>query len=380
MHTARSSRPIAVLALLTLAVCCGLALGGLLILASLPGEAAARLGPASPSLPVLQRVLLEGYLLARASALDRPAGTHDAPADFEVIEGEAANQVVERLRDIGVVNDPLLLRAYLRYRGMDVGIEAGRYRLSGGMTVRELAEALQTARAPAVQLTVIEGWRLEQIALALRDTRLGLGDQEFIDAAHARPPGYSFSSLLPEPPTLEGLLFPDTYQLTLDATAEEVLHAMLDNFERRVDGELRQGFAQQGLGLYQAVTLASIVEREAAVPDERPLIASVFLNRLAAGMNLDADPTVQYALGLQPDGSWWKSPLTATDLQLDSPYNTYRYPGLPPTPIASPGLSSLRAVAFPAQSAYFYFRALCDGSGRHAFAKTFEEHLQNACP
>jgi len=380
MHTVRRSRPLAFLALLMIALCCGLALGGLLILGSLPGEAAAALGPASPSLPGYERVLLGGYLLARANALDRPAGANDAALDFEVTEGENAGQVVERLRDLGVVSDPLLLRAYLRYRGMDVGIEAGQYRLSGQLTVRQLAETLQTARTPAVRLTVIEGWRLEQIASALRASHLGLREQEFLDLAHTRPPGYSFSDLLPEPPTLEGFLFPDTYHLTLDATAEQVLHAMLDNFERRADAELREGFARQGLGLYQAVTLASIVEREAVVPDERPLIASVFLNRLAAGMNLDADPTVQYALGLQPDGSWWKSPLTAADLELDSPYNTYRHPGLPPTPIASPGLSSLRAVAFPAQTAYFYFRALCDGSGRHAFATTFEEHLQNACP
>lgn len=380
MHTVRRSRPAALLALLALAACCGFALGGLFILASLPGEAAGRLGPPNPSLPVPQRVLLQGYLLARASALDQPAGAHDAPLEFEVREGETASQVVERLKDLAVVTDPFLLRAYLRYRGMDVGIEAGRYRLSGGMTLRELAEALQTARAPAVQLTVIEGWRLEQIAFALREVSLGLSDQEFIEAAHSRPADYSFSDLIPEPPTLEGFLFPDTYQLKDGMTARDIVRAMLDNFERRVDAELRQGFAQQGLGLYQAVILASIVEREAAVPEERPLIASVFLNRLAAGMKLDADPTVQYALGLQPDGTWWKAPLTSVDLQIDSPYNTYRYPGLPPTPIANPGLSSLRAVAFPAQTPYLYFRARCDGSGRHAFAVTFEEHLRNACP
>ena len=155
---------------------------------------------------------------------------------------------------------------------------------------------------------------------------------------------------------------------------------MLENFDRRVDGQMRAGFEAQGLNLFQAVTLASIIEREAVVDEERGLIASVFLNRLRAGMKLEADPTVQYALGQQPDGSWWKSPLTADDLALDSLYNTYRYPGLPPGPIANPGLESLRAVAFPEQTEYLYFRAACDGSGLHTFARTFEEHLQNACP
>jgi UPF0755 protein len=126
--------------------------------------------------------------------------------------------------------------------------------------------------------------------------------------------------------------------------------------------------------------LASIIEREAVVADERPIIASVFFNRLSAGMLLESDPTVQYALGQQPDGDWWKSPLSLDDLALDSPYNTYRSAGLPPGPIANPGLSSLQAVANPADTPYFYFRAACDGSGRHAFAATFDEHLLNACP
>ncbi len=154
---------------------------------------------------------------------------------------------------------------------------------------------------------------------------------------------------------------------------------MLDNFEIKVTPELRAGFERQGLSLYAAVTLASIVEREAVVPEEQPLIASVFINRLRMGMKLEADPTVQYVLGLQGEG-WWKAPLSLADLEIDTPFNTYRYPGLPPTPIANPGLAAIRAVAFPAESTYLYFRAMCDGSGRHAFAETFEQHLLNACP
>jgi UPF0755 protein len=130
----------------------------------------------------------------------------------------------------------------------------------------------------------------------------------------------------------------------------------------------------------EAVILASIVQREAVVEDEQPMIASVFLNRLSIGMKLETDPTVQYALGYQEDrGSWWKSPLGLDDLAFDNPYNTYLYQGLPPGPICNPGLPALRAVAFPAQSPYYFFRAKCDGSGRHFFAVTFDEHLNNAC-
>ena len=196
---------------------------------------------------------------------------------------------------------------------------------------------------------------------------------------YSRPEAYPFLQSIPDPPSLEGYLFPDTYNIDPEAAASEIVDQMLENFEVRVSTEIRDAFERQGLTLHQAVTLASIIEREAVVPEEQPVIASVFLNRLALGMNLDADPTVQYALGLT-EGGWWKAELTVEDLEIDSPYNTYRYEGLPPGPIANPGLSALQAVAAPEDTPYLYFRALCDGSGRHAFATTFEEHLQNACP
>jgi UPF0755 protein len=186
---------------------------------------------------------------------------------------------------------------------------------------------------------------------------------------------------LPPQASLEGFLLPDAYTLPRDLTTEQLIATFLNNFKNQVSGEIRNGFTHQGLALYEGVTLASIVEREALRDDEKPMIASVFLNRLAAEMRLDADPTVQYILENQPErGGWWPVPLLSADLQLDSPYNTYIYPGLPPGPIANPGLSALCAVAFPAQTPYYYFRAVCDGSKQHVFARTYEEHVQNACP
>jgi UPF0755 protein len=160
-----------------------------------------------------------------------------------------------------------------------------------------------------------------------------------------------------------------------------MLPQILMNFEAQVNPELRSGFATQGLDLCQAVTLASIIQREAILDEEMPLIASVFYNRLNSGAVLASDPTVQYALGFnQKQGTWWTNPLSLNDLQVDSPYNTYIYPDLPPGPISNPGLSALRAVANPAQTPYYYFRAACDGSGRHLFAETYDEHLTNECP
>jgi len=343
-------------------------------------ERLAALGPPAPTLDVVQRVLLGGYLLLVEDTLDQAAGDPARSLELVVEEGETAGQVVERLSQAGVAADAFLLRTYLRYRGLDTGVEAGRYLVHGGMTTRELAQVLQSARPTEFLLTVVEGWRKEQIAGALEQMALRIKGEAFLAESNLRPLGYSFSNELPEPPSLEGFLFPDTYRVDEESSVGDLVRAMLDNFESRVDQSLRDGFAAQGLDLFEAVTLASIVEREAVIPDERPVIASVFLNRLVQGMHLDADPTVQYALGLQPDGGWWKAPLFLDDLNLASPYNTYLQGGLPPGPIANPGLSALEAVAFPSQTTYLYFRARCDGSGRHEFAETFEQHLGNACP
>ena len=167
---------------------------------------------------------------------------------------------------------------------------------------------------------------------------------------------------------------------TGQASLDDLIPMILTEFSQNIDTSLLEGFTRQGLNLYDAVTLASIVEKEAVVDDEKPLIASVFFNRLAAGMRLETDPTVQYALGYQDDvQTWWKSPLSLADLAVVSPYNTYTVIGLPPTPICNPDLGSLSAVAFPAETPYFYFRAACDESGRHNFAITYEEHLNNQC-
>jgi UPF0755 protein len=181
--------------------------------------------------------------------------------------------------------------------------------------------------------------------------------------------------------SFEGFLFPGEYSLSRELDAPKLISALLDHFQEELTQEIIGGFEQQELSVYEAVSLASIVQREAIVADEMPLIASVFLNRLQAGMSLAADPTVQYALGYNDtQQKWWTNPLSAADLQFDSLYNTYLYPGLPPGPISNPGIQALRAVAFPAQTPYYYFRAVCDGSGKHAFAESYEEHLNNACP
>ncbi|MGA9531823.1 MAG: endolytic transglycosylase MltG [Anaerolineales bacterium] len=376
MPKRRRSCRSALIAMLLVGLC--LAAGVGVAAGALP-DAVGRLGPVSPSLRPPERAYLTASLLLRSRELDQPANPALGDLQIEVPMGASATDAVDQLHQAGLVDNSRLMVDYLRYRGLDRGIEAGLLYLSGRMTLREIALALQSASPNETMLTIPEGWRAAQIAFELSTIHSTIGPEAFMEAADGRPTNYAFSDQLPSEGGLEGFLFPDTYRLDPNMTAIELVISLLDNFERKVTPEMRHGFEEQGLTTYQAVTLASIVEREAVIAEERPQIASVFLNRMALGMKLDADPTIQYALGLQPDGSWWKHPLTAADLELQSPYNTYQQPGLPPTPISNPGLLSLQAVAEPDQTSFLFFRAACDGSGRHRFAVTFEEHVSNAC-
>lgn len=338
------------------------------------------LPPPAPSLTTVERTLLGAYLLLNQAGLETAAGDEEALIKLEVFEGQLAGEVVDQLTAAGVVRNGPLLRKYLQYGGYDRGVEAGLYYLYGGMPIPQIARALQHARPSQLSLTIPEGWRMEQIADLIDRLELAFSGSEFLQRARTPAPTFLLSDELPMGASLEGFLFPDTYLVRHDQDAGALVQLMLANFEARLSADLRQGFQRQGLSIYQAVTLASIIEREAILEEELALIASVFLNRLSVGMHLQADPTTQYALGQQPDGSWWKTGLTYDDLAYASPYNTYYAPGLPPGPIANPGLAALRAVASPAESNFFYFRARCDGSFSHAFAVSYEEHLANACP
>jgi len=341
--------------------------------------------PAPPSGPALSGSPVDWglglYLFLRRGDLERPAGTDPTPVTFTIRPGQSVAEVAQALADSGLIRDAFLFRAYVRYHGLDREIEAGEYTLNRTMTIPQIAEALRSGRQAEWTVRIREGLRLEEVAEAIA-AQTHLSAQALLEAARdsRRWRGaFPFLADLPPGATLEGYLFPDTYRLARDATADDMIRRMLENFGRKVTPEKVAAARARGLSLHQVVTLASIVEREAAIPEERPLIASVYLNRLAAGMKLDADPTVQYALGYQPDQkTWWKSPLTADDLQVDSPYNTYRYPGLPPGPIANPGLGAIEAVLNPAETDYLYFMADCiRKDGRHWFARTLEEHLQN---
>ncbi|MDI6695920.1 MAG: endolytic transglycosylase MltG [Anaerolineales bacterium] len=346
-----------------------------------PAQAEQIFGAPAKTLSAYQRWLISWQLILREKSLLSPRDPAAKPQSFAVELGEPTYEITRRLEAEGLIQDADLFRLYLIYAGLDTSIQAGEYTLSARMSPVEIARALQDSTPSEVTFRILAGWRLEEIAAALPTSGLTFTPEAFLSYAVTPPLSLPMIHELPPGSSLEGFLFPDRYRLPRDTGIQEFIQILLQRFNSQVDAELREGFARQGLDLVQAVTLASIVQREAVDANEMSLIASVFLNRLAAGMRLDSDPTIQYALGFQSDqNTWWKNPLTLKDLQIESPYNTYLHPGLPPGPICNPGLEALRAVAFPAQSPYYYFRAACDGSGKHLFSETLEEHQQNACP
>lgn len=347
----------------------------------LPNRASQTFGPPASNLSSNQLVRLSAQLLWQANDLTSPIDPLGEDRQFQVSLGESVPSIANRLQAEGLIQNAGAFRAYLQYTGLDISLQAGTYNLSPGMTAVEIGQSLQDATPSEVTLVVLEGWRMEEIANSLPTTGLEVSPKNFLEAASNHPAGYPFLDDLPSHSTLEGFFFPGSYQAPRNLSATQMVSLLLDNFKAQLTPKMQRGFSNQDLSVFQAVSLASIVQREAVSEEEMPLIASVFFNRLAAGMKLEADSTVQYALGYNSkQNTWWTNPLSRQDLQIDSLYNSYLYPGLPPGPIDNPGLSALRAVAFPAQTPYYYFRAACDGSGKHTFAETFEEHVGNECP
>ena len=337
-------------------------------------------GAPSTKLSYTQHLYLSALILIQSNDLTQPANPDGSAISLTINPGESVPSIIGQLWEAGLISNPGVFRSYLQYTGLDTSLKAGEYKLSPTMSAIEIAQAIQSSISADITLTILPGWRLDEIANSLSTSGFNITAEEFLQAVRIHPEGYSFSSCM-SGDSIEGFLFPASYTFPRETTMMELLPQVLMNFEAQVNSELRSGFTAQGLDLCQAVTLASIVQREAVLEDEMPLIASVFYNRLNSGAVLASDPTVQYALGYnQSQGTWWTNPLSAKDLQVNSPYNTYVNQGLPPGPISNPGLAALRAVAFPAETPYYYFRAACDGSGRHLFAETYNEHLTNECP
>lgn len=297
-----------------------------------------------------------------ASAARHPAGP---PVTVVVSAGMTAQNIADILHEQGIIGNTVVFRLLAKLEGLDSSLQAGPYVFSPGMPVQQIIRMLASGKVAYNTITIPEGYDVDQIAALIEAKHLGSATA--FKAAARQAAGRDY--LAEQPGTVyaaEGFLFPDTYQVPWGMSEQGIVDMMLDRFEQEFTPAMRVQAAAQGLTVRQVVTLASLVEREAKKEEERPVIAGVFLNRLRLHMPLQSCATIQYILGTP------KTDLTVEDTEIPSPYNTYLHEGLPPGPIASPGLASIKAVLNPAPTPYLFFVARPDGS--HIFSLTYEQH------
>jgi UPF0755 protein len=305
------------------------------------------------------RIRILPLLVMTAIACGAP---HGAPVRVIVPKGATFSAATDSLSRAGVVGSSPFFKLYARFSGKDRNIKPGTYLIKRGTPWSEIIAALHGGHGLVNTVTIPEGFTISQIAPALAQA-LSVP----VDSVMAAVNDTAIISRLGIPTkTPEGYLFPDTYAFPDGTKPRDAVLEMVSGFERKWNPEWNARLAQLSMTRHQIVTLASIIEREAKIPDERPIIAAVYRNRLRINMPLQADPTVQYARGTHTNRVLLK------DLEIDSPYNTYKYPGLPPGPIASPGTASIVAALFPADVPFLYFVAAPDG--HHEFRRTLEEH------
>ncbi len=307
---------------------------------------------------------------------------------FTVPSGWTTGQIAASLEKEGLISKALFFKFYIAYKKQSGKIQAGHYVLRSSMSIREIVDIMVSGRALSrgVKFTAIEGWAMEDVAQALEENEivaerdfLRLRTQDFVEEfefLENQPAAYA---------SLEGFLFPDTYLFSKNSPPDMVAYKMLANFDKKLTEELRQQIWKQGKTIFEIITLASIIEKEvgrnvkpgtklsserlAELQVERRFVASVFYNRLEIGKPLESDATVGYVTGSQSTRA------TLAETKIDSPYNTYKYKGLPPGPISNPSLDAIIAAINPAKSEYLYFLTAPDGTAY--FARTFEEHQQN---
>ncbi len=281
----------------------------------------------------------------------------------QIPAGEGIRQISQHLYEQGIIGHPRFFDILTRLNKQDKNIKAGEYELSAAQAPQEILAILASGRVKLYKVTIPEGFTARQIAQALEETALASA-RVFLEISQAP---VAIAGLGLDVPSSEGYLFPDTYHFARGTTPDAMLRAMWTQFRKNVTPQMLQQADSLGLNLHQVVTLASLIEREARVDGERPLISAVYHNRLKQNMRLQCDPTVIYALADKYTGQ-----LGYDDLKCDSPYNTYLYPGLPPGPIASPGRASLQAALNPAPVDYIYFVSRNDGT--HVFSNNLKDH------
>jgi UPF0755 protein len=284
-----------------------------------------------------------------------------------VRKGASLREIGDMLQSEQMITSSSFFVFYAQLTGAEKQIEAGSYQLSNSLSMKEILEHLVGGDVLRCRVVIPEGYTTDQIGKLLVSKKIVTSD-EWRNELATENFSYPFLEDAPAgPKRLDGFLFPATYDLASGMTPQQILEVMLNRFDAILTPDLEARAQEQHLSIRQVIILASIVEREAKLDSERPVIASVFLNRLHIGMRLESDATVQYALGAT------RAKLTAQDVRTPSPYNTYLHDGLPPGPISNPGLASIRAVLYPANTNYLFFMGKGDGS--HVFSVTYAEHV-----
>ena len=321
---------------------------------------------------LLLSLVIFGILWQYAFSLLKPLDTSGQAPNvlIQVAPQSHTGEIAEKLKEQKIIRSATAFRLYARYHKLDSQIKAGLYMLNPAMSTEEILTILVHAKTATKTFTIPEGYTLKQITNSLADKGL-IREELFSDLLVTGKYDYPFLKGLPTgEKRLEGYLFPETYNISLDSTEKDIINVMLAGMDRQIkELKLEERARALNLTLHQVMTIASMIEREASKDEDRTLISSVIHNRLKKDMLLQIDATVEYALGGHREKIYYK------DLEVDSPYNTYKYKGLPVGPIAAPGKESLVAAVTPAQTEYLYYLAKPDGY--HVFAKTYAEHMQN---
>lgn len=322
-------------------------------------------------------IIIGAIIIAVSAAYSMYVGKESKPLDpgskelisVTIPSGTGTDGISQILKENNLIRNAGVFKLQSKSKGYDGKYKAGQFSLSPGMSMEEIMKLLVEGRGETVRFTIPEGYDIKRVTEKLAKEKL-INAEVFAKEIETGQFNYKFLADAPAgPDRLEGFLFPETYDIFATANEHDVIDKMLYQFNKVFTDEYYARAEELGMSVREVITLASIIEREARVPEDRPLIASVFYNRMKIKMPLQSCATVQYILGEQ------KPVLSIKDTQIESPYNTYLNPGLPPGPIASPGADSIKAALYPADTNYLYF--LAKGDGSHAFSETYEQFLKD---
>jgi UPF0755 protein len=331
---------------------------------------------------LLLAAIAAGGLWFYVSSALKPTPASDQEVRVKIASGSSPATIAHKLEESGIIRNNTIFVWYLKWQGIGAKFQAGEYAMKPGMTNDQIVEMLnsgQTVKEEMIRVTIPEGYTVRQIADKLAETN-EFSAEEFLEVAESTTNNYIADSYrqIPQDPTikhhLEGYLFPETYEFAKGTTEEQVVERMLQELDKKlatIDVDMEKQLKKLGVSFHQMMTIASLVEREVVVDKERALVAGVIYNRINQKMPLQIDATVQYLFD-KP-----KERLFEKDLEIDSPYNTYKIPGIPPGPIGSPSIESIQAALFPEETKYLFYVTKKDGSKEHLFAETFEGHKKN---